>query len=247
MNIQKIIKDYIDGISTNELAKEYSTYPGKISKILKKNGVVLRSRSEAQSVALSSGTAKHPTAGKKLSEETKNAISEARAEAWSKMSKEDKDNFRQQAKKNWDALSEAVKDDMRSKAGTALREASKNGSKIEKYLQEKLIKAGYKVNIHRKNIGGEYEVDLYLEELKIAIEIDGPQHFLPIFGEEKLQKTLLQDEIKNGLLLGKGIHVVRIKYDSTTGSDKYNRDIWNKLVDTVQQIESGKISGVIEV
>lgn len=237
----------MNGISTNELAKEYSTYPGKISKILKKNGVVLRSRSEAQSVALSNGTAKHPTAGKKLSEETKNAISEGRAEAWSKMSKEDKDSFRQQAKKNWDALSEAVKDDMRSKAGTALREASKNGSKIEKYLQEKLIKAGYKVNIHRKNIGGEYEVDLYLEELKIAIEIDGPQHFLPIFGEEKLQKTLLQDEIKNGLLLGKGIHVVRIKYDSTTGSDKYNRDIWNKLVDTVQQIESGKISGVIEV
>lgn len=247
MNSEKIIKDYISGKSTNELAKEYSTYPAKISKILKKGGVTIRTKSEAQSIALSNGTAKHPTAGKPRSETTKNAISEARADAWSKMSKEDRDSFKEQAKKNWDSMSEAAKDEMRSKAALALREASRNGSKIEKYIQEKFIKAGYKVNIHRKNIGGEYEVDLYLEDLKIAIEIDGPQHFSPIFGEEKLQKTLLQDEIKNGLLLGKGINVVRIKYDSTTGSDKYNREIWNKLVDIVQQIESGKISGVIEV
>lgn len=247
MNNEKIIKDYLSGKSTNELAKEYSTYPGKISKILKKSGVSIRNRSEAQITALANGTSKHPTAGKKMSEETKNAISEGRAEAWSKMPKEKMDEFKSKAKKNWDLLPEAVKDEMRSRAALALREASRSGSKIEKYLQEKLIKAGYKVNIHRKNIGGEYEVDLYLEDLKIAVEIDGPQHFSPIFGEEKLQKTLLQDEIKNGLLLGKGIHVVRIKYDSTTGSDKYNRDIWQKLLDVIQQIESGKISGVIEV
>ena len=247
MNNEKIVKDYLSGKSTNELAKEYSTYPGKISKILKKSGVTIRSKSEAQSMALANGTSKHPTAGKKLSEKTRNAISEARAEAWSKITEEERVAAKARAKQHWDSLSEAAKDEMRSKAALALREASRNGSKIEKYLQEKLINQGYKVNIHRKNIGGEYEVDLYLEDLRIAIEIDGPQHFSPIFGEDKLQKTLLQDEIKNGLLLGKGIHVVRIKYDSTTGSDKYNRDTWYKLLDVIQQIENGKISGVIEV
>ena len=55
------------------------------------------------------------------------------------------------------------------------------------------------------------EIDLYIPELKTIIEVDGPSHFLPIWGEDKLQKQINADLRKSGALLSKGYIVIRIK------------------------------------
>lgn len=247
MDELKIVKAYNSGKSVPEIAEEFLTYPVKIYRILKKNRVEMRDKKESQSLAISKGRAKHPTKGKSINSQTKERISEGRAKAWKNMSKEDRESFVQKARQRWEEIPEYEKQEMQKKAAEGLREASIQGSEIEKYIRGMLISAGYNVTIQRSNIGGDYEVDIYLKDQQIAIEIDGPLHFLPLFGEEKLQKTIKQDAIKNGLLLSKGIHVVRIRYASKTSSQKAKRDLWKKLESVLKDIEMGKLSGLIEV
>jgi very-short-patch-repair endonuclease len=60
--------------------------------------------------------------------------------------------------------------------------------------------------------GNKLEVDMYIPALKAIIEVDGPSHFEPIWGEEKLRKQIKSDMEKNGLVLGKGFVMIRIKH-----------------------------------
>jgi very-short-patch-repair endonuclease len=242
----EIIKGYNNGETAKELAARFKTSVSKVYRIVKKHGQT-RTRAEAQELALQKGRAKHPTQGKARTKDVKEKISDKVAKNWKQKPVEDKEAFITTCRKNWvDRGVEAIKD-MRSKAAKGLHEASKNGSKIEKYLAERLKNEGFKVNIHRKDVGGEYEVDLYLEELRIAIEIDGPQHYLPIFGEAKLIKTQQQDEVKNGLLLKRGIHVIRLRYDSNTNSNSDFREAWDRLITTIKKVQGGQLEGLIEV
>ncbi len=71
-----VINKYADNESTYSIAKELGTYPKKIERILKKNNIKLRSKSESQKLALKAGRCEHPTKGKKRSEEKKINISE---------------------------------------------------------------------------------------------------------------------------------------------------------------------------
>ena len=57
--------------STYELAEKFETYPNKIRRILRKHGVILRTKSAAQKNALKKGRAAHPTKGKTQSETTR--------------------------------------------------------------------------------------------------------------------------------------------------------------------------------
>jgi very-short-patch-repair endonuclease len=72
--------------------------------------------------------------------------------------------------------------------------------------------AGFSIKLHQMIIPAEnLEIDLYIQELKTIIEVDGPSHFLPIWGEEKLQKQVNADLRKSGALLSKGYVVIRVK------------------------------------
>jgi very-short-patch-repair endonuclease len=103
---------------------------------------------------------------------------------------------------------------MRALAIQAIQNAGKEGSKLEKYLKVELEQSGHKVEIHKKNIipNQNLEIDMYLPELRTIIEVDGPSHFLPIWGDEKLQKQIKSDEQKTGLILSKGLAIIRIKH-----------------------------------
>ncbi len=95
----------------------------------------------------------------------------------------------------------------------AIQKAGKEGSKLEKFLLEELTNAGYFVEFHKKNLipNENLEIDLYIPDLKAIIEVDGPSHFLPIWGEDKLQKQIKSDFQKTGLILGKGFVIIRLK------------------------------------
>ena len=238
MNDDYIVKKYQEGFSCAEIAEEFSTYSKKIERVLKKNGVKIRSRAEAMKLALKRGRAEHPTEGKKRDDEAKLAISKGREQAWKDMPEDAKEEFAKGAKERWDNMDPVKKQEMQSKAGAALREACLEGSKAEKFLKKKLEEIGYNVVMHKKGlIQGNFEIDLLLPELNTIIAIDGPQHFLPLFGEDKLAETIKMDSVKNGLLIGKGFCVIRIKYLCKTMNLSVERKLWDAVSKQVEQIE----------
>jgi hypothetical protein len=54
--------------------------------------------------------------------------------------------------------------------------------------------------------------DFYLTEKNILIEFDGQQHFVPVWGEEGLEKIQRTDKLKNQYCEKNGIKLIRIPY-----------------------------------
>jgi very-short-patch-repair endonuclease len=225
MNINQIITMYTkQHKSTYEIAEELNTYPNRIRRILIKSGINLKTKSEAQKNAIESGTAVHPTSGKIRTKEEKLKISSGLKKYWDDMSDVMYNSRVEQSKKRWELLSDVEKDKMMSAAIKSIQIAGKEGSKLEKFLYEEITKAGYSVEYHKKHLiqNHDMELDMYIPSIKTIIEVDGPSHFLPIWGEEKLQKQIKADTQKSGLILSKGMVILRIKNlsDSVCLADK---------------------------
>ena len=210
---QKIIDLYNNANqSTYEIAVQLNTYPNKIRRTLIRHGYQLKDKSEAQKTALGNGRSAHPTEGKKRTEAEKIAISKSLVNYWEEMSENQREKRINQAKDNWKNMSDEAKENMRSKGIAAIRNAATEGSKLEKFIAERLMMAGFSIKLHQMIIPAEnLEIDLYIQELKTIIEVDGPSHFLPIWGEEKLQKQVNADLRKSGALLSKRYVVIRVK------------------------------------
>jgi len=103
-----------------------------------------------------------------------------------------------------------------------------------------LTKAGYHAIFHKKGLvsNQNMEIDIVLPTLKVAIEIDGPAHFLPIWGEASLQKHIRADAQKAGMLISAGYAVVRVKNLIKNVSAKNMRDALDKVIEAVTEIEN---------
>tara|TARA_R110000824_G_scaffold14985_3_gene63343 strand:- start:12128 stop:12916 length:789 start_codon:yes stop_codon:yes gene_type:complete len=226
--------------STYEIAQDLKTYPNKIRRALNSLGVALRDKSKAQTVAIQSGRHEHPTKGKKRTEAEKVAISNGMASYWDEMEDKERERRSQLSKKQWQEMSEADKANLRKLAAEAVRKASKEGSKIEKFIYEGLTKLGYEVIFHKRGLvsNDKLEVDLFLPVIKTAIEIDGPAHFLPIWGEESLQRNIRSDAQKAGLLINRGFVILRVKNIIRNLSQKNMRDTLNGIVVELKKIEN---------
>jgi very-short-patch-repair endonuclease len=246
-----VINRYSENQSTYSIAKELNTYPKKIERILKKNNVQIRSKSESQKMALQTGRCKHPTKGKVRTEQEKLSISEGVYQNWQTKTKEERDKFSKEAKERWYRIPADKRREMQEAAGRALHATTTEGSKAERYLYKKIKKEGHDVILHKKGlIEGNFEIDLFLPELKTIIEIDGPQHFLPIFGEDKLREVIKLDSIKNGLLLADGYCIVRVRYMLKGLSQKSARTLWemiSKQLDTIEKKFPSKDRRFIEL
>ena len=94
---------------------------------------------------------------------------------------------------------------------------------------------GYFIEFHKKGIipNENLEIDLYLPEIGTIIEVDGPSHFLPIWGPEKLHKQIKADSHKTGLILSKGFVIIRVKsfgnFVSLSGKEKLLTTLGNQL------------------
>jgi len=235
-----LVREYVENNrSTYWISEKLGTYPNKVRRALKFLGVDLKSKSEAQSNALKSGRHKHPTKGRKRTEEERIKISEGMANHWENMSEDERDRRIALAKKQWEEMTENEKSELRSMAAEAVRRASQEGSKIEKFLKEGLTSEGYDVIFHMKGLipAENLEVDLFVPSLKTAIEIDGPAHFLPIWGEDSLQKNIRSDAKKSGLILSKGYCMIRVKQINKNVSEKSKRKTLALIL-----TELGKIS-----
>lgn len=218
--------------STYDLADELSTYPNRIKRDLIKMGVRIKTRSEAQKESLASGRRIHPTKGKVRDEETKLKISASLATVYENMSKEDMAKKVAIAKDRWEKRPLEQKLVMQQKAGAGLRAAAEHGSKLEQEVAAYLAGKGIRVEQHRENLipDDKLHVDLYLPEYNTAIEIDGPTHFLPIWGEEKLKKTMQADAKKTGLLISKNIKIIRVKLLKKNISNNRTLEVCEEIV-----------------
>jgi len=238
-NKEVILRMYRDGSSSYEIAKVLNTYPNKILRSLAYLGEEKRDYSEAQKIALEQGRSKHPTEGKKLDEKHKLKIGKSRSKSWSKISDEERERLSEQSRQNWESLPESKKNEIRDKSIEAIRRAGKEGSKTEKHLKKKLEAAGYRVDFHKTNLvmNSNLEVDLFLPGLKTAIEIDGPSHFFPIWGEEKFQKQVAADIIKQGILLDNGYVILRVKQIYKHVSITRMNELTARILQEIKKIE----------
>ena len=241
VNFDKIVKMYTEeNKSTYEIAEKFNTYPNKVRRILKKHGYNLKDKSAAQKTALEKGRSTHPTKGKKRTYAEKLKISSSISDYWSGMSEEDRQDRVEQAKTRWTEMSEEDRQNLRDLSIQAIQRASTHGSKLENFILKALIKAGHRVEFHKKNLipNEKLEIDLYIPVLKTIIEVDGPSHFLPVWGEEKLQKQIRADLHKNGLTLGRGYAIIRIKVLKNHISLKNKEDVANLIIDNLKKIEN---------
>jgi very-short-patch-repair endonuclease len=239
LNISEILDMYDNqGCSTYVIAKKFGTYPNKIRRLLLKHGKQLDDKSTAQKKALAAGRSVHPTEGKKRSPEVKEQISESVYQHWQNLTDAERRKRSEQAKQQWENMTELERQELQDSAAQAVRDAAKKGSKMERFLLDKLTSEGYNVIFHKTGLlaNTDLEIDLFIPELKTAIEIDGPAHFFPIWGEESLQKHIKADAEKSGLLLSQGFVVIRVKHLTKNLSEKHKRDVLSRIIEELGKV-----------
>ena len=100
----------------------------------------------------------------------------------------------------------------------------KGMTKEERHLWYDFLK-GLSVTVHRQKVMGNYILDFYIASKKIAIELDGSQHF----EEDGIKK----DEARDDYLQKRGILVLRYtNLEIARNFDDVCRDIWKHVYHT---------------
>jgi very-short-patch-repair endonuclease len=222
-----------------DIADSCGTYSNKILRDAKKFNIKIRDKSEAQKNALSTGKSQHPTQGKKRNSSTKEKIGMGVLKSWENMTTQQLQERKNKSKKQWESMDKYTQENILKKANNAVRLSSKIGSKLERYLLKELLNDGFDVVFHQEQTlaNTKLQIDLLLPKLNVAIEVDGPSHFEPVWGEQNLSKNKKYDNKKNGLILGKGLCLIRIKQtkDFSTSRAKI---IYDKLRDRLNNLDS---------
>lgn len=249
INKNEVLKMYNGGASPYEIAEKFGTYTNKIRRMLIKDGVKLRDKSEAQKSAIATGRAKHPTEGKERTDAEKLAISSSAVKYWEDMPEEERESRVEKSKEAWKAISPVKKDAMRKKAAAEIRKAAKSGSKLEKEVQKMLIRGGYRYEAHKKDLipTQKLEIDLFVPSLRTIIEVDGLSHFEPIWGEEQFAKQVQFDAQKDGIVLGKGFKVIRIENLSGSMALAKLAKLEKDLMLVLEEIENETVSSNLKV
>lgn len=221
--------------SVAEIARDLDTYRNRVRRALLHHGFDIRTQSETQKLLLEQGKVPHPMEGKSHTPEAKVAISQARAEYWASLTESQRKEVADKARENWNALSDEEKQNLQRLAVEASHKAAREGSRLERFLLTELEILGHPVEFHSERLveDGTLQVDLYLPKSRLAIECDGPNHRLPVWGEEELERTKDSDERKNGLLLMAGISVVRL-YVEKDFSQHIGRECTRRILECLE-------------
>lgn len=225
--------------SFKDIAEKYDTYANKIRRDAIKFKINIRDKSQAQKNALKTGKIDHPTQGKTRSSEVKAKIGMSVLNSWEKMDDNTLAKRKEKARQNWENLSDNLKKDILKQANAAVRKASKTGSKLETYLLKQLLSDGYRVDFHKEQTlsNTKLQIDLFLPILNVAIEVDGPSHFEPVWGETTLKRNKGYDNKKTGLILGKGLVLIRVRQLKDFSNSRAQL-IYNKLKLKLSDIEN---------
>lgn len=203
--------------SLADIAEEHGTYTNKIRRELRAYRITLRDKSAAQKAAIKNGRHVHPTKGKERDVEVRHKISASMAKVWDDMSDEERKRRIDIGREQWDNMPNAKKEEFKKLAAKAVRDASENGSKLEQFIRDKLIGVGYTVEFH--SIIDDHKIDIALPVEKVVIDIHGPTHFLPIWGEEYLLRRQEEDGKKIKAFINKGLTFIRVIHTAKTISE----------------------------
>lgn len=245
-----LLEHYVNNLkSTYQIAEEFGTYPNKVRRALIDFGIPLRDKSQAQEKAIKTGRCKHPTKGKKASEQTKNKISDSIGKNWREMDEAEKIRRSQIAKQKWESMPLSKVEEMQKAAAISVRAAATYGSKLEKFLLNGLRKEGYKADFHKEfwAIDRKQHIDIFISEYNLAIEIDGPSHFKNIWGEDVHKKQVVSDSKKTGFIISAGMKMIRVKNIDGNSSGFYMRNVLKKVLDTIDLIKNGAKENLFEL
>lgn len=246
---KKIIlqKEYENNLkSFKDIAKEFGTYANKIRRDAVRLKINIRNKSDAQKIVLKTGKTKHPTKGKNRTQQEKDKIGKSVMNSWSSMSDKELEHRKQIAREQWNNMSDDKKEYMLKLANNAVREASKKGSKLEIFLFNRLLDDGFKAEFHKEQnlVNTKLQIDIFLPKLGVAIEVDGPSHFAPVWGEESLKRNQKYDNKKTGLILGKGLTLIRIVQNKDF-SKAYGNHIYDRLLEYLENLDKIKSRQII--
>lgn len=239
----KLTKDWLEEEfvrkqrSTLDIAKELNCFPMQVRRALKKFGIQTRDKSAAQLINLERNG--HPFEGRERTTEEKEKISLSIQQHWESLPPAKKKKRKKQvakiAKDSWNSLSLEDKNLHLRKMHQGSVKASKHGSKLENLIAKMLVQAGYKVEQRATHhvTNEKYEIDIAIYSHSIAIEIDGPTHFLPIYGDDHLKKVMDKDREKDNMLRSLGWTIIRCRDKSNNPSKAVARRIVDKILKVI--------------
>lgn len=226
-------------LSFADIAAKYNTYANKIRRDAITFKIPIRDKAQAQKNALKTGKHKHPTKGQQRTQETKDKIGNSVMKSWDELNDQELNQRKEKSRLAWEKLDNDAKKNLVRLANNAVRETSKVGSKLEKFILNKLLNLGYRVDFHKEHVltTTKLQIDLFVPTINTAIEIDGPSHFLPVWGDDALKRNVTYDNKKQGLILGKGWVLIRIKQKKDFSKSRANL-LFDKLIEIIKNIEN---------
>jgi very-short-patch-repair endonuclease len=237
----------VDRLSTYEVAEKMGCNQSHIVRMIAKwnksnpsSQIKKRSKSEAQLNYIKK-TGTHQRTGTTHSDETKESISDKMREFYeSEEGVAAKEVISEHKQQEWAEKTEAERADILAELKVANRNKvqSKTGSNFENFLAEQLTENGYQVEQRTKRWtpGNKFHVDIALPNEKIIIEVDGPTHWEPIYGDVELKKVQIKDSMKDGVLISNGWNILRVQ--DSSGSMTRARAL--RVLDSVEQIKYSK-------
>src|SRR5690606_29495964 len=122
---------YEQGESPYSIAEMYNTYPKKVQRYIKQAGGRMRSRQEAQRVAIDKGRNK---CCEPMEDSVKEKISRAMVEHHKNMTEEQIEQKREHGKKCWSSMTEEQMQEFQKKSNKERIKSAKVGSKMERFL-----------------------------------------------------------------------------------------------------------------
>lgn len=223
-----LLKAYSDeGRSTYSIAEELGCYPQLVRRAMVHHKIPLRNRGEAQKLALEKGRQKIPTQGRARTEDERRRISESQTRAWRDAGPELVEEYSRRAREQWARLGEQERQAQLEASRRRMAQAH-DGSRLERFLRVSLKNLGYPVDFRTVREGA--LVDILIENHHVAIQVDGPPHFLPIFGEDRLAATMASDKERDEALLKAGYSVIRVRAYGTVSQKKMREGFGALLV-----------------
>jgi len=216
INEQKVRDLYLnEGLSMRKLVKELNVPLATLSRFMKKHGIVARGKGEAQKNYLKEHD--HQMKGHKHTAETKQQISMSLGDFWEKLTDDEREKIKRKIgsawKRKWESMSDQQRKLMMEELSSKAKHSQGKGSRLERFIAEELRNRGYVVEERSTGytVGKDFEVDLALPNEMIAIEVDGPTHYLPIYGEKHLENQQARDARKDDMINSTGYNVLRIR------------------------------------